>query len=214
AATAAINAVGCDLPDCQQWAEDLVGEIIDQVEDYVSDMATAQAVSDGWVLSLHPDIKVVPEPAGQFFPGSVQVTIQRPEGTSVANGKCNVEFGITGTGPVSWTDAKGTYHNQEVVSGTIFPSKNLWIEPAEIPSGGSKTVAISLIDFERHTYLPGASFFDFGSKAKADYHLRSLSLWRSVDTTYTMTVDVCGQVFVETFKMAFLPKNPSDFPTP
>ncbi|MGF1616192.1 MAG: hypothetical protein ACFCU2_00055, partial [Acidimicrobiia bacterium] len=40
AATAAINAVGCDLPDCQQWAEDLVGEIIDQVEDYVSDMAT------------------------------------------------------------------------------------------------------------------------------------------------------------------------------
>lgn len=218
AAAAAADALGCDTL-CDVWAEELINEIFDQIQAHVSDMAVAQAASGGYTLYLNRQITVVPEPAGQFFPGMIEVRATRPAGSALPtdpNASCLIRLEVTGAGPLSWTAASGAKHVDQHVQGTILPWRSIAFDPAAIAPGQTVTFALSAAaDFERTHYLQGAGFGagGYGYKSDADKHITSIRLIHSPDTLLTMQADVCGRPFSESFYKDPTSKDPSHFPT-
>lgn len=218
AAALAKELVGqaCGSIPCDEFAEKFIEDAFDDIEAHFSDLAVSQATSGGWVLQLHPDIRVVPEPAGQLFPGSAMITITRKTDGfalgSVPVTGCVVSLETDGAGPLSWTAKNGIHHEGEFVSGNVFPLETVFVDLSQLEPGESVTVGIASLEFESISHLKGTSPFDGGFVSQE--RLISKGLWSGPQTTFTMNLSVCGKGFSESSTKDATPASPADIPTP
>ncbi|MCP4966070.1 MAG: hypothetical protein GY926_12650 [bacterium] len=186
----------CDGP-CADFAAQFVEDALDDIEDHFSDLATTQAQSGGWVLHLNPEIRVIPEPAGQLFPGSIEVRITRKlDGESIGSAPpetCFVSLRTEGAGPLSWTTKQGVSHVDETVVGPVFASESIAVDLIRLAPGESTTVGVASLDFDRWHYLTGTGPGLTGYSSQE--RLQSIELWRDPDVDFTMFGDVCGKGF-------------------
>lgn len=199
---------------CEAFAKQFIEDALDDIEEHFSGLATAQAQSGGWVLHLHPDIRVIPEPAGQLFPGSVMVRITRKavgEPGPNTPTSCSVSLRTDGSGPLSWRDKFGNEHENEVVSGPVFAVATGQANLVGLDPGESVTIGVAGLDFDRHFYLPftGPSYAGYYSREL----LQAIELWRDPDTVLVMTVSTCEGTYTETVHVKTTGTTPADIPT-
>ena len=206
----------CGPIPCEQFAREFIEGALDDIEEHFSDLAVSQARSGDRILWLHPDIRVVPEPAGHIFTGSVTAKITRrsvepPAGVTVPS-SCTLSLGTSGTGPLSWTDKEGVHHEQEVITGPVFVPRSISADLSDLGPGDSISMAVASIDFVQSGYLPGTAPHLGGFEYQEE--LTSHELWRDPDTVLTMTADVCGSPYDEVLTISTTGATPADIPTP
>ncbi len=216
AAALAKKLVGeaCGAIPCEQFAEQFIADALDDIEAHFSTLATTQAQSGGWVLLLNPEIRVIPEPAGQLFPGSVSVRVTRkPTGVPGPDTPtfCAATLWTDGSGKLSWRDKYGDQHTDEVVTGAVFASASGGANLSDLGPGESLTFGVAGIDFDRHLYLKftGPSYAGYISQEK----LQAQELWKDPDTVLVMTASTCGGTFTETVMVNRKGSSPADIPS-
>jgi hypothetical protein len=211
---ALVGKVCGDVP-CAEFAAIFVEDALDDIEEHFSDLATAQAKSGGWVLYLNEEIRVIPEPAGQLFPGSIQVRITRkPDGQLIGSQpptSCYISLETSGAGPLSWTAKSGESFVDRVVEGPVFAAAATVVDLSKMEPGDSITAGVASLDFDRRFYLTGTSPSLGGYISQEQ--LQSIELWTDPDTAFTMNASVCGKNLTEvTSQRSAL--TPGDIPTP
>ncbi|MCP3975060.1 MAG: hypothetical protein GY720_11275 [bacterium] len=214
ALTDALIGQVCDGP-CADFAAQFVEDALDDIEEHFSELATAQAQSGGWVLWLNPDIRVIPEPAGRLFPGSIQATVTRKvDGILVGSQipeECFAELVTEGSGPISWTEKQGKSHVDEQVTGPVFKANRVRIDLTKLDPGDSVTVGVASLDFDRSHYLKGTGPWLTGSSSQT--RVQSLKLWAGFGVNFKMFASVCGQDLGENVPRRSA-ESPAEIPTP
>ncbi len=214
ALTDALIGQVCD-GECADFAAQFVEGALDDIEAHFSKLSTAQAQSGGWVLWLNPDIRVIPEPAGQLFPGSIQATVTRKvDGILVGSQipeECFAELVTEGSGPISWTEKQGKSHIDEQVSGPVFAANRARIDLTKLGPGDSVTVGVASLDFDRSHYLKGTGPWLTGSSSQT--RVQSLKLWAGFEVRFKMFASVCGQDFSDNVPRRSA-ESPAEIPTP
>lgn len=205
----------CGAIPCQQFAEEFIADAINDIQEHFSEMTVSNVNSGGWELWLNPAIVVVPEPAGQLFPGSVKVTITRKDYTlpsTPAPGSCLVSLVTDGSGFLDWAEKGGLpKHANDPVQGVVFASESKVVDLSTLTPGQSLTVGLSGLDFDRFSYLKGTEPYQAGFASEEK--LKSLALFYDIDTTLTMTANVCGKPYQESAKLKAVNTTPADIPT-
>lgn len=205
----------CGAIPCQQFAEEFIADAIDDIQGHFSEMTVSNANSGGWELWLNPAIVVVPEPAGQLFPGSLKVTITRKDYTSPttpAPASCLVSLETDGSGFLDWAEKGGLpKHVNDPVQGVVFASESKVVDLSKLAPGESLTVGLSGLDFDRFSYLKGTEPYQAGFASEEK--LKSLALFYDIDTTLTMTAGVCGKSYQQSAKLKPVNTTPADIPT-
>lgn len=218
AAALADQLVGdtCGPIPCADWAKTFVEDAIKDIETHFSKMTVSNINGNGgWYLYLNPEIVVVPEPAGQLFPGAVKVTFHPKPGVDLespaAPKSCSVSLVTRGSGLLRWTDKHGFHHENDPVEGVVFATESVGADLSELKVGDALVVGVSGLDFERTQYLPDAHP-QLGYSPDSD-KLRSKALFTDPDTNFTMIANVCGREYTKTAPQDLHSTTPADIPT-
>ncbi len=146
--------------ECDKMAEKLLDELLDQIQVAATQAATKSAVAGSqWVLSIHPGIYVIPEPAGILSPATFEITITRSSipGTPAPPATC------TYAGSVSGYKAHHEWQNYQTgkwqigpVFGSVMKSGKVEVDLSGMKPG-EKRSAVLILDTILQFYPDGQS---------------------------------------------------------
>lgn len=171
--------------ECTAEAEKIAAEILDRVEREVSDATKERATSGNWQLLVADDIRVVPEPAGQFGPAVFQVTVNlaSPPATDTY---CTVHPQVVGTHP-SWTYVTTSQKAvTKPIQGDVFLPQAGTIR---IPAGAATAAGtVALVHLNTAFAPAGASIYNTTAYKKTAPYLA----WFDPASTLTMRLTGCS----------------------
>ncbi len=143
---------------CEEWAKELVKQLIDKIHEQASKSAIQAVANSGFVLAVHPGIRVIPEPAGTLSPATFDIVLTRSADPNAAPPptSCKLTGFVHGTkAHFEWWD----YPKQKWVTGPVFFLNmmlpvNKTVDLSELKPGESIRVYITL-DKLNAWYPPG-----------------------------------------------------------
>ncbi len=136
--------------ECDKLAGDLLDELLDQVQIAATQAATQAATSGSqWVLSIHPGIYVIPEPAGTLSPAVFKITVTRSTNPSAPAppASCTYTARVFGDKEsYSWQNyAKGVWvENQPISTSAVMASKSVTMTLGDLKPGESRSASLVL----------------------------------------------------------------------
>jgi hypothetical protein len=133
---------------CEKLANDLIDSLLDEMQVAATQAATQAAVSGSqWVLSIHPGIYVVPEPAGTLSPAIFEIKVTRSStfGAPPPPASCTWSGSVLGTkSQYEWYDYVAKTTKTGPVQGWVMKQGSVTMKLSDLKPGQSRSVTLVL----------------------------------------------------------------------
>lgn len=150
--------------NCEELAKDIIDGLLDEMQTAATQAATQAATSGSqWVLSIHPGIYVIPEPASTLSPAVFEIEVTRSSNPAAPAPPASCTY--TGTvwatkDHYEWQNYKTGKWQEGPVSGWIMKQESVSMDLSGMQPGESRSAVLlltKLIDWYpegQSPYLP------------------------------------------------------------